>query len=131
MSLSASSAETVVAGVFEKVAGTYTTSVLNRFTQSAGVLTYTGKRTTIFMIVASVSITTSNNNRTVDLRLAKNGTSIAASNQRQKVATGADIGTMSIGFQIQLETGDTVELQYTTVSTATDIEAEFLNFSIQ
>lgn len=128
--ISVPAAETVVAGSFEKVAGTYNAGILKRFTHAAGTLTYIGQRTRVFQVTISASITTSNNNRNIQLSLAKNGTTVTESIQERKMGTGADIGCLTVVYEIELSTGDTVESQYTTVTTATDITAKFLNFII-
>lgn len=126
------SAGTVIGtpGTFVMVNGTYSAETAKRFTHSAGVLTYTGRKTRTFIILASVSFTSSANNREVDLRVAKNTVSDANSNQRRKIGTGSDIGNMGVVHEVTLDTGDTVELQWSTVGSTSTLTAEFMNLTI-
>lgn len=117
--ISSSAGEGVVAGTFEKVAGTYTAGDLVDFTHSTGVLTYTGLETKTFLVFSELTCASGASNPLLRFRLAKNGTSIAASEISRKMGTAADRGAMGLTWCIELAQGDTVELQYTDDASST------------
>lgn len=132
MCISASAGTVIgVPGTFVKMAGTYNADILRRFTHSAGTLTYTGRKTRTFEVAVALSFTSSSNNRIVDLRIAKNGTSQANSNQRRKIGTGTDVGHMGTVFELSLDTGDTIEMQWSTAISTTTLTADFVNLIIK
>lgn len=130
--LISASAGTVIGtpGTFVMINGTYTAETTKRFTHSAGVLTYIGRKSRTFGLMASISFISSSNNREVDVRVAKNGVSDANSNQRRKIGAGADVGNISVLHELDLVTGDTVELQWSTAASTSTLTATFMNFII-
>lgn len=100
-------------GTFEKLhegAIAYTAGHLNNFTESNGRLTYTG----VIMIHATVNVSMSiKSDETAQLtqfRITKNGTTIAGSNMASDfVATDHD-ACVSLGWLLELVTGDYIEV---------------------
>lgn len=107
--VSSASATAITAGTFVKIAGTTTAGELQDFTHTTGRLTYAATPTRIFRVEVTVSTTSDTNNIVITLRLAKNGTTVAASEQDRKIGTGADIGNMTASWLVSLANTDFVE----------------------
>lgn len=114
-------------GTHYKVAGTTTAGHLSQFTHSNGRLTYTGPRRW-FNILAVATITVNLSGGIVHLRIAKNGTETADSEQHQKVTAAGDKGNMSVFADLELGPGDYIEVFCTTDvgQDAKEITAEHL-----
>ena len=99
-------------GVFYKMLGTTTlVSGGNGFDMPANNrLRYTGTPTRTFMIAVTGGSTTANNSVTLQYRLAKNGTTIAATQINWLKKTGTDQRTFPINHIVELATNDYVEL---------------------
>lgn len=95
---------------FTKIAGTYTAGELNGFTHSAGVLTYTGSLTKKFLVVASVSADATATDDYL-FRVAKDGTSIAASQITRSISGANDIGAITLCWVVELATNATIQVQ--------------------
>lgn len=124
--ISGSSATTITnAGTFYVLQGTTTAIDNTLFTHSSpGRLTYTGTVTKTFFVTTTFSYITSANNILVKTRVAKNGTTIAGSENQFTKTNGAD--TKSIGSQyiVTLSTNDYVEVYVTCDSAGSTITAQ-------
>jgi hypothetical protein len=97
-------------GTYYLVAGTFAAGTLDQFTHNgSGRLTYTGTTTRLFSVDVSISMTSTNNIIT-HWRVAKNGTTIANSEQKRKVSTGSDVGNSSVHAEVELAANDYVEV---------------------
>jgi len=115
-----------------KVAGT--TTGLNFFRTSSPVdnrLVYKGTKTRFFSYTVSMSVTAASNNKNFSFYLAKNGVILPESMQRRKIATGADIGSISLSGVVEMATNDYIEIWVENINDATDITAESLNLIIK
>lgn len=100
------------ANTFYKVAGT-TTSMHGAgggFTHTDNKLVYTGATEQGFMVHGSFSFACNTNNQTLEFRLAKNGTPVAASSITLTIGTGTDRRVASIAWYGELATTDYLEL---------------------
>lgn len=116
----------VTQDIFVKAAGSTTlfTSLLMDMPENNR-LRYTGSLTAKhFTIICSLSFTTASNNKLVRCRLAKNGTTEAASEIRNKSATGSDEGTMTLITHVALDANDYVELFVANATDNTNITIE-------
>lgn len=120
LSIDTPAATTIVTpGTFVKAAGSTIAGGSYLMTpDTSGRITYNGASDRHFHIVASVSMTCAANNQTAALRIAKNGVTIAASQLRRQIATGADIGSTALHADTTLSTDDYLEL-YLTNQTST------------
>ena len=122
----------VTGGTYYLVAGTFAAGTLEQFTHSGGRLTYTGNGGgRLFSVDVSVSMTSSNNLIT-HWRVAKNGTTIASSEQMRKVATGTDVGNSSIHAEVELVENDYIEMFCTSDvgQDAVSITAELMTVTV-
>jgi hypothetical protein len=94
---------------FTKIAGTYTAGDLNGFTHLDGVLTYTGSLAKKFIVTASISATTTDDD-VYYFRIAKDGTSIEASQMTRSVVSSG-IGAIALSLVVELATNATIEVQ--------------------
>lgn len=118
-----SGAATTIAATdtFYDVAGTWTLGQARNFDESAGngQLTYTGTPDIEVIVFGVASLTSAGNNDVVHIRLAVDGSAVTSSDSTQKLATGADVGTLtSIGIT-SLSTGEAITMQVRN-ETATD-----------
>lgn len=100
-------------GTYVKVAGTTTAGNLVDFTHTNGRLTYQGPKRW-FNVLAVTTVIDGLAGNTAHLRIAKNGTAIAASEQQRKIVQAGDIGNMSCEVDVELTSDDYVELYVTT-----------------
>ena len=119
-------------GTFVKAAGTTTAGTLRDFTHVDNRLTYIGAEARVFSIDVAVSMISSNNIIT-HWRIAKNGTTIAASEQQRLVGTGADVGNAGVQAEAELSTGDYIELFCTsdTGEDAKSITAQRMTLTVE
>lgn len=102
------------AGTFYLLQGTTTAIDTTLFTHSSpGRLTYTGTVTKTFFVTAMLSVTSSVNNLIIKIRIAKNGTTIAGSEQQYFKTTSTDVKPVSTQYVVTLATNDYVELYVT------------------
>lgn len=119
------------AGVFEKIAGTTTENSLNqRFSHSNNRLTYTGAITQIFTLEAIVSLTGSNN-KDIDIRFAKNGTTLVSSNSRVTLDSAGKNQNASIADVIELSENDYIEVYIANDTDTTNVTATDLSLTIR
>jgi len=93
-------------------------------------LQYTGTKTRIFNISASLSLTSTTNNQVLSIYFAKNGTVLNSTRIQRKIGTGADIGAASISGTVELVTGDYIELWLANDLASRDATVENLNLHI-
>ena len=89
-----------------------------------GQLRYTGTPDRYAEITVSFSITAASNNQTLHFRIAKNGTSIAASDTQRKVGTGADVGSGGCHGSTTVSTNDYITLEVRNETSASDVTFE-------
>lgn len=96
-----------------------------------GRTTYTGTDTIRVTVIATISATSSQSNEVVRFRMAKNGTTIAKTEQSRKIGTGTDVGALALSAIIEVAENDYIEL-HTTLDTSTSdtVTVENCNFSI-
>ena len=112
-------------------ATTFADGDLENFTRADGVLTYTGNITKHFLVTVVYSITSSVNNKITTFALQKDGTgSIAKSEVRRKIGTGADVGAAALCSLVEMSTGSTLQVVVKLDATTTNLTVEKMNFSI-
>jgi hypothetical protein len=94
-------------------------------------MTYTGTNTVLFHVTGAFSFISSESTVVARFRLAKNGSTIAATEVSRKIGTGSDEGACAVNGIISLATNDYVELWATldTVTAPDTITVETLNMS--
>lgn len=113
-----------VAGTFYVLAGTTTALDLDLFTHSSpGRITYTGTTTRTFFVTASASVVSSANNILISTRIAKNGTTIAASEMQFYKTTAADTKIVSSQTIVSLAQNDYLEMYITCDSAGATVTA--------
>lgn len=113
MYISSAAATSISAqNTFTKVAGTTTLEAVARDMSmpANNRLRYDGAITRQFLIKAAFSMTAAASNEVYAFRLAKNGTTIAASEIQRFVGTGSDVGAAAVQASVELSTNDYVEL---------------------
>jgi len=90
---------------------------------------YTGTTTKNFHVSSNISMTSSVSNQTVSFYIAKNGTVVTGSRKDRKIATGADVGNVSVDWAVSLATDDTVSV-YVDLSTPGTVTAEQCTIAI-
>ena len=116
----ASATTIAVAGTYYKMAGTTQVGNVRQMSMpSNGRLQYDGVSPRHFHIAVSVSMTTSNVNNIVGLKIAKNGTVLDDTIVRRFVSTGTDVGSTAVHGDVALSNGDYLEL-FVTNETDTD-----------
>ena len=90
------------------LAGTWTLGEARNFDESSanGRLTYTGTPEIEVFVFCIASITSAGNNDVVHLRLEKNGNAVTSSDATQKLATGADVASMTSLGLTSMSAGD-------------------------
>ena len=119
------------AGTFEKLdegAIAYTAGHLYNFTHSDGRLTYTGTATKHFTIRATVTVESGEIAQVVQLRLAKNNTSIAGSTMSRTFRATSTDTAMPLGWLEEMETNDYYEVFGT--SDANDDNFDIINLTL-
>ena len=104
----ATTTSTTVQGTFYKVAGTTTAGLLEDFTASNNRATYTGPRAYTFRVTAIGSFL-DGNNQTIAVRIAKNGTTIAAGEGRATTDSGGRTSTICASTFVALSPTEYVE----------------------
>jgi hypothetical protein len=111
---------------FIKVPGTYTPDGLDRFSHSAGVLTYTGDETRTFNVNVVLSCSPASAGVVLAFRVAKNGTSRASTEIRRQLSTGNDIGAVALVDRVSLAKNETLEIQVSRVSGAGELTVDHM-----
>jgi hypothetical protein len=115
-----------------KVLGTTTSSGLYRMTHPvSNRMQYSGTKTRSFMIIGSLSITQSNNNRYFSFYLAKNGVIIPESRQDIKVVSSTDQVSLTISSRISLAPGDYIEVWVANQTATSDVTVQTMNLSME
>jgi len=113
------------AGTFYVLAGTTTEIDITLFTHtSPGRLVYTGTVARDFFVTAMFSFTSSANNILAKARIAKNGTTIAGSEQQFFKTTGSDTKTLATQYIVSLATNDYIEVFVTCDSAGSTMTAQ-------
>jgi hypothetical protein len=103
-----------VAGTFVKAAGTTTLvtdpAAVNWSMPANNRLRYDGTADRVVQVVCSISMQAAAANVDLSWRLAKNGTTIAATEITRKVSTGGDNGAAAVSGLVEVTNGDYVEL---------------------
>ena len=124
------STDTVIAstGVAVKIAGTWTTVGVERFTfDSTGEATYIGKENT--KIIASVVATvepSGGGEKLAALYIARNGTIVSTSKGVASVKTGAQISAVA---EVEISTGDTIEAFIANEDDSTNLLVSTISFN--
>ena len=117
-----------VAGTYVKAAGTTTFDAspddFDDDSSTDNRVKYTGTPTRHAIIDLSASFTCASSNQVIGFKIAKNGTVIDGSVERQKIATGADIASVAISAHVDLDTGDYIELWVTNETTTGAVTVE-------
>jgi hypothetical protein len=114
------------------VNGTYTLGLTGvRFDMATnGQLRYTGVAPVEGIVLCTMSFTVAGTNDIVHLRLAKNGTSLPATEVQRKVSTGSDVGAiMAIGL-VNLTTNDYVTAEVRNETATDNVTAENLTLLV-
>ena len=94
-------------------------------------LTYTGTATRKFFAIFSIGMISSQSNQIARFRIAKNGTTAAATEIPRKLGTGADVGALACQGTFSLATNDYIELHATLDASSSDtITVNNTNMSI-
>lgn len=117
-------------GIFAKIAGTTTVDAIERFTHTNNRLTYTGMQTQRFLVFVLASITTNSGNE-VAVRVAKNGTTIASSENSVTAAGATTFIQVGCQVYITLATNDYIEaFTANTSSGGNNVTVRFLNVAV-
>ena len=116
-------------GTYELVAGTTAQSDESSLylvtASSAGRLTYTGTKDMHFHVVCTLSLTCTQNNRTLSVRILKNGTTpLVHSTANLRIGTGSDIRFMAVHADTMLMQNEYLEAQVTDETGTSTITAE-------
>ena len=115
-----------------KISGITIATNLFRFTSPANNrMMYDGTKTRKFETIASLSISSSSNNKNFSFYLAKNGSILPESKQQRKMSSSGDIGALSLTGIVSLAPGDYVEVWVENNTDATDITIQSMNLSIK
>lgn len=83
-------------------------------------LVYTGTATKTFAVSIAISMSSSRSNVISTLQIAKNGTPEPATTVVRKIATGGDVGALSVNGIFSLATNDYIEIFGTLDTSASD-----------
>jgi len=122
-------AETSIAtqDVFVKAAGTTTLSVAKDWTQTAdGTWRYDGPVVSQHQFVALMSWSAATGGEQLRFRLAKNGTTLPASEQNILPNNASDIQAVTIGIDISMATNDTIEIFCANGTSTNNMTLEFM-----
>ena len=118
-----SAAQTTIsgAGTAVKVAGTTTAISTRQFDHASNKLTYTGQRTSRFIITATVSLDVASGADELGVEIWKNGSVITGSEQRVENTAG-EPSNVTVMIDTTLATGDYIELAVSNVDTTANID---------
>ena len=115
-----------------KISGTTATANLFRFTSAVdNQMVYAGTKTRTFQIFAAISMTSPANNKIYQFHIAKNGSIVPGTAQSRKIASGSDVGALSISGVVELSTGDYVEVWVENISDGSNITIESMNLTVR
>jgi len=118
-------------GTFEKLdegAIAYTAGHIYNFTHDDGRLTYTGTPTIHVTIRATVTVESGETSQVVQLRLAKNGATIAGSNMSRTFRATSTDSAIPLGWLAEMATGNYFEVFGT--STTNDDKFDIINLTL-
>ena len=130
--MSSNSTETTitVSGTAVKVAGTTTEgSVTQRFTHTNNKLVFDGAITRNFLITATASLSSGNNNE-IALTVSKNGTLVSSSEVTATTNAGGRVESVAIQDIIELEEDDYIEMWVANDTGTSNVTVEYLNVII-
>lgn len=110
-------------------ASTYTLSGNNHSfdMDTNGRLRYTGTVDAVAHIALSMSFTSASNNQVIHMRVAKNGTTLAASEIQRKTGAAGDVGSSALHAFTTMSTNDYLSLFVRNSTAATDITMQTTN----
>lgn len=116
-------------GTYEKAAGTTTFNRGVNFDMPVdGRLRYIGSTQVHLHIAISVAMTAAGNNKTIGLKVAKNGVVMDESVTRRFVGTGADIGSTALHADAMMVQNDYLELYVTNETDTVSVTIQELYF---
>ena len=125
----ATSTPIAVSGTYYKGLGTTTSSVAEKFANTDNRATYGGAVTARFSVSGIASVTSANNN-VIGLRIAKNGTVIAASTASSTTNASSRAEGVHTQALIELAPGDYVEVWVTNNTGTTAVVLETLSLIV-
>jgi hypothetical protein len=115
-----------------KISGTTSTANLFRFTAPvSNRMVYDGTKTRKFQVMAAISMTSPSNNKIYKFYIAKNGTVLPETGQLRKIASGSDVGALSIFGVVELVPGDYVEVWVENTTDNSNITIESMNLTVR
>lgn len=129
LSANATSTTITVAGTYYKAAGTSTSGNNSQFTATNNRITYNGLKTNLFLVNCSASLSCGTPNQTLGCILAKNGSTIAGSEQEIRVSSASQSSNGNAKSIVSLSTGDYVELWVTNKTATNAVTVEYMNLT--
>jgi len=120
-------------GTFEKLyEGTmaYTSGHLHSFTESNGRLTYTGTPTIHVTITCNISIQSGETEQLTQFRIAKNGTTIEATNMARKFTNQNKDSCVGLNWMLEMDTNDYIEIYGTSDTTSDTFDINHMTLTI-
>lgn len=121
-----------VAGTFYKLSNTTASDLIHDFTHASNRLTYNGLDTLVFRVTANAAVGYGGGAgaKTLALRIAKNGTDIAASHMQLSLAALSDRDTIASQAMVSLATNDYVEVFGTNITDTNGLVVDVLNVNV-
>ncbi len=108
--------------VLGALSGTSLAALVQRFdSPSSGRLRYTGPVPIATKIIATVSMTSAQNNQVIELGIAVNGVVKSETVVQRKTGTGSDVGSASVVGLVSLDFNDYVEIFVRNITSASNI----------
>jgi hypothetical protein len=120
-------------GTFERLyegAMAYTAGIISGFTESNGRLTYIGDDVDNFIVLCSMTISAGEAAQVVQIRIAKNGTTIAATNMIYTFTATILDAAVGVNWILELNTNDYIEIWGTSDTNADEFTIQSLTMSI-
>lgn len=118
------------AGTYYKIVGTTAANLLEKFTHSDNKLVYTGAETRRFRIIAVSTVYGTTGPYDINMAVGLNGTAISNSGMQYEHATGASDRHLSTSWDIELSTGDYIEMFFSASLNAKNVRAKKMIVSI-
>jgi hypothetical protein len=120
-----------VAGTAVKIAGTYSSGDLLKFTESGGTLTYTADESKQFLISLSLTATLDLSTSNISVVIHKNGSELTKSKQTNFTGSvSPGMQSTSVNALTFLDTNDTIEVFIQNDDTTSNITVQDLNVSV-
>lgn len=114
-----------------KIEGAFTSGSLLTFSHGVnGRLTYDGTITRKFTVIASISMLTAGNNKTITMYVAKNNSVEAKTGMSRKVGSANDVGSSTLSGVIELAQDDFIEVFAENNTDSTNVTVEDINLCI-